>query len=125
MSHRPAAVALFAIVITAAATACSEEITCAGVQYIRPTLPDTTTIKVDAATIAIAGESFGSCGTPSSDAPPRQYVWHVSDSAVVAVAVIDSIHVRLVGLRVGRAIVTPAYRAGGDPLGSVTVTVVP
>jgi hypothetical protein len=50
-----------------ALAACSSPTTvCAGVQIVRSTLPDTTTIKVGAATIAIGGESYGWCGAPAN-----------------------------------------------------------
>lgn len=112
-----------AFIVIASLTACSDNrvTVCGGVEIVSPTLPDTATIKVGAATIAIAGVSYGSCGPP----PARQYVWRISDSSVVTVDVIDSIHVWITGRRVGHAIVTPAYRSGGDPLGGVTLTVVP
>lgn len=106
------------------ASACSATPTvCAGVEYIRPTIPDTTTIKVGAVTIAIGGESYGSCHSE----PARLYVWTSSDSTIASVAALDSIHAEIRGVRPGRAVITPAYLNpdGGDLLEPVRVTVVP
>ena len=49
----------------------------------------------------------------------------MSDSGIVAVTALDAIDARITGLRPGNAVVTPVYRAGGDALPSVRVTVVP
>jgi hypothetical protein len=98
---------------------------CAGIGRGSPTLPDTATIKVSASIIAIAGQSYGVCFGEPEHPTPRQYLWDISDSSVVTVAPLDSIHARITGMRIGRAVVTPKYRTGGDPLSSVSVTVVP
>ena len=88
---------------------------------VRPTTPDTTTIKVGASTIAIAGESVEPCHAP----PTRDYLWRVSDSTVISVEAFDAIDARIRGLRPGTATVTPTYRTSGIALSSVQVTVVP
>src|SRR5437660_1110653 len=97
----PRAAGIFSLV---ACLSCSDVIrVCAGVAIVRRTIPDTTTIKVGASTIAIAGEDYDSCGP----VPPRVYDWHVSDSTVVTLVVIDSFDILIIGRRVGNAVVTP------------------
>lgn len=118
MLFRGCMLSILAVIVTACS---SPTIVCGGLQFQRQTLPDTTTIKVGAATIAIAGDSYDTCAGP----PAHQYVWNVSDSSVVKVAPIDSVHARITGLRSGRATVTPVYAAGGDALSAIAVTVVP
>jgi hypothetical protein len=98
---------------------------CAGLQRVYATLPETVTVKINASTIAIAGQNYGVCLGLPDDPPPRLYDWHASDSAVVAVTRIDSSHARIMGLRPGRATVTPRYQGGGYELSSILVTVVP
>jgi hypothetical protein len=90
--------------------------------YVKPSVPDTTTIKVGAATIAIAGDAYGGCETKP---PPADFVWTSSDSTVAMVTALDSIHARIQGKRPGHATVTPAYRSGHPGPSGVAVTVVP
>lgn len=113
-----------ALALAAWAGGCRDAVAiCGGLEYLGRTQPDTTTIKVGAATIAIAGQAYGTCGAP----PARDYIWQISDSSIVAVTPIDSIHASILGLRPGRATVRPAYRAGGDSqfINAASVTVVP
>lgn len=110
-----------AAVVVILACADSPVITCPSILYVKKTIPDTTTIKVGAATIAIAGAAYGGCETGP---PPPDFVW-VADSTVVSVAPIDSIHARIQGLRPGKTTVTPTYRTAHDEPSAVTVTVVP
>ena len=116
---------LVAAGVFAVASACHDVTICAGVEIERLTLPDTVTIKVDAETIAIAGEASGACDGGRQTPPRRQYTWRVSDSTVVAVSPIDSLTAYIRGLRPGQAFVTPVYVARGDPIEPVSVTVVP
>ena len=118
----PAAFTLLVVVLVA----CRDTPTvCAGLQRVEPTLPDTVTLKVGAAAIAIAGQSYGFCRGVPDEPRVRLYSWRISDSTVVAVSPIDSIHARITALRPGAATVTPAYRAAGPELSSVRVMVVP
>jgi hypothetical protein len=100
----------------------SPVVVCPAILYLKASVPDTTTIKVGAATIAIAGATWGGCetGPPSPD-----FIWKASDSAVVAVIALDSIHARIQGRRPGVATVTPTYRTGREAPPPVVVTVVP
>jgi len=102
----------------------SDSISCPPILVVGLTRPDTTTIKVAAATIAIAGATYGGC---EQGPPPPDFAWTASDSTVVRVTALDSIHARIIGLRPGVAAVTPRYRH--DPARAspppVTVTVVP
>jgi hypothetical protein len=109
---------------TAAVAGCRDlpTVACPDILYLKPTVPDTTTIKVGASTIAIAGATWGGCETGP---PPPDFVWKASDSAVVAVTALDSIHARIQGLRPGRATVTPVYRNGRAAPPPAVVTVVP
>jgi hypothetical protein len=97
-------------------------VTCPAILYLQPTIPDTTTIKVGASTIAIAGATWGGCETGP---PPPDFVWRASDSTVVSVLALDSVHARIQGLRPGKSFVTPTYRSGRASPPPVTVTVVP
>jgi len=108
----------------AAAAGCggSPTVVCPGILESKSTVPDTTTIKVGASTIAIAGATWGGCETGP---PPPDFIWRASDSAVVSVTALDSIHARIQGLRPGIATVTPSYRSGRIAPSSVKVTVVP
>ena len=120
----------YLMVFTAAAftgvCACSAPPTaCAGVGRESPTLPDTVTIKTGAATIAVAGESYGVCLGEPENPPPRSYVWTSSNEVVATVVAIDSIHASIVGRSPGTAQVTPRYVNGGGQLTAVRVTVVP
>ena len=101
---------------------CGDITVCPAILHLKPTIPDTTTIKVGAATIAIAGATWGGC---EDGPPPPDFVWKASDSSIVSVTALDSIHARIRGLRPGVAIVTPAYRSGRLAPPAVTVTVVP
>ena len=106
------------------AVGCSDSptVVCPAILHLKPSVPDTTTIKVGAATIAIAGATWGGCET----GPPRpDFVWKASDSAVVSVVALDSIHARIQGRRPGMATVTPTYRDGREAPPPVVVTVVP
>jgi hypothetical protein len=115
-----------AMLVTIASFGCTEPTSvCAGLERAAPTLPDTTTIKVGTSDIVVAGQGYGICLGEPEHPPPRAYWWNTSDSTVVAVTPIDSIRARITGLRTGKATVTPEYRAGGDRLSSVDVTVVP
>jgi hypothetical protein len=104
---------------------CNEPtVVCPAILSIGVTRPDTTTIKVGAATIAIAGDTYGGC---EHAPPPPDFSWSASDSSVVRVTALDSLHARIQGLKPGFAIVTPHYqhdpeRASPPP---VRVTVVP
>jgi hypothetical protein len=102
--------------------ACGSPTVCPLILELRLTVPDTTTIKVGGATIAIAGESWGGCETGP---PLYDYFWSASDSTVVAVSALDSIHARIRGLKPGRAVVTPIYRTGRSVHSATSVTVVP
>jgi hypothetical protein len=112
--------------VLAAAAGCHDgpTVVCPAILYMASTNPDTTTIKVGAATIAIAGSTWGGC---EAGPPPPDFIWKNSDSGVVRVTALDSIHARIQGLRPGRAVVTPIYQhdltRASPP--SVTVTVVP
>ena len=90
-----------------------------------PTIPDTVTIKVGAATLALAGEDYDICVGEPEHPPPHDYRWMSSDSAVAVVAPIDSIHARITGRRTGSAHITVAYANGGRQVGSIGVVVVP
>lgn len=116
---RCAALILSTLVLVAA---CGSPTVCPLILELRLTVPDTTTIKVGAATIAIAGESWGGCETGP---PSHDYFWNASDSTVVAVTALDSIHARIQGLKPGRAVVTPTYRTGRSVHSATSVTVVP
>lgn len=101
----------------------ADRITCPAILHISLTRPDTTTIKVGAATIVIAGAAWGGC---ESGPPPADFVWTVSDSAVARVTPLDSLHASVLGRRPGVAVITPRYRDSTRvPPPSVTVTVVP
>ena len=97
-------------------------VVCPAILYVKPSVPDTTTIKVGASTIAIAGAAYGGC---DRGPPPPDFVWTVSDSTVVVVTAIDSIHARIQGRHPGQAIVTPTYRSQRPGPTGVAVTVVP
>ena len=99
--------------------------TCAGLERVAETVPDTATIRVGASVAVLAGQSYGFCVGEPEHPPPRQYLWLISDSSVVSVSPIDSIQARITGLRVGRAVVTPRYVIGGDMIAAATITVVP
>ena len=107
-----------------AAVACRDAVVgvCPAILYIKPSLPDTVTIKVGASTIAVAGATYGGC---EAGPPPPDFVWRTTDSTVVLVVALDSIHARIQGRRAGRAVVTPAYRTAREAPSAVTVTVVP
>lgn len=120
----------YLLVLTAVAisglVACSAPPTaCAGVGRESPTLPDTVTIKSGAATIAVAGESYGVCLGEPEHPPPRNFVWTSSNETVATVVAIDSIHASIVGRSPGTATVTPSYVSDGGQLRAVQVTVVP
>ena len=100
----------------------SPSVVCPAILHLQPSVPDTTTIKVGAATIAIAGATWGGCETSP---PPPAFIWKASDSAVVSVVALDSIHARIQGRRPGVATVTPTYRSGREAPPPVVVTVVP
>lgn len=107
-------------------TACSSPTrVCAGLGRVSPTIPDTVTIKVGAATLALAGEDYDICLGEPEHPPAHNYLWTSSDSAVAAVAPIDSVHARITGRRTGSAHVTVAYANGGRQVGSIGVVVVP
>src|SRR5262249_31474810 len=104
------------------AVACADPITvCPAILHIKPTVPDTTTIKAGASTLAIAGATWGGETGP----PPPDFVWKVADSTVVSVVPLDSVHARIQGLRPGRSTVTPTYKTNREAPPPVTVTVVP
>ena len=118
---------LIAILGASALVACADSSTqpCILAATVRPTRPDTATIKVGAATIAIAGAEWGAC---DNGPPAAEYVWKNTDSTIARVTPIDSLHAQILGLRPGLAVVTPFYRNSAlaiAPLGGVTVTVVP
>ena len=114
---------IVATVLAAATLGCSNVPTvCPAILVAKPTLPDTTTINVGASTIAIAGATWGGCETGP---PPPDFVWQASDSTVVSVTTLDSLHARIQGLRPGTATVTPFYRSSRFAPSSVKVTVVP
>src|SRR5262249_54387437 len=122
----PVLVLHFVIVSAAGALlACNSPVTvCPAILYMKPTVPDTTTIKVGAATIAIAGAIWGGCDLGP---PPPDFVWASSDSSIATVAALDSVHARIQGRRPGIALIQPTYRVAKpvrqpDP---VRVTVVP
>lgn len=106
------AFALAASIVTAVSCSDSPTTVCPAILYFSPSMPDTTTIKAGASTIAIAGATWGGCETGP---PPPDFVWKSSDSSVVSVVAFDSIHARIQGLRPGKAIVTPTYRSGRPP----------
>jgi hypothetical protein len=107
-----------------AAVACTDSpvTVCPAILYFKPTVPDTTTIKVGASTIAIAGATWGGCETGP---PPPDFVWKVADSTVVSVVPLDSVHARIQGLRPGTSTVTPTYKTSREAPPPITVTVVP
>lgn len=121
------AIALFIALtgVLVAATNCSEYTGCPSSLLLKATLPETTTIRVGTATTATAGETRLGC---EQDSPPvPDFTWKTSDSSVVSVTMLDSIHGRILALRPGSALVTPVYRR--DPTQPtpppVIVTVVP
>jgi hypothetical protein len=109
-------------IVAAAGCGDSSIVGCPAILLLKTTLPDTTTIKVGASTIAIAGATWGGC---EAGPPPPDFVWKTSDSTVVSVAPLDSVHARLQGRGPGKATVTPIYRSGREAPSPVTVTVVP
>ncbi|HXT16162.1 MAG TPA: hypothetical protein VN706_11070 [Gemmatimonadaceae bacterium] len=114
--------AIVVVLAVAAGVSCSDPVTvCGGVEVIGLTIPDTTTIKMGASTLAIAGDDYGTC----SPRPARDFIWSVSDSTVVSVTPLDSVIASIHALRPGHAAITPRYRASGIPVPSVGVTVVP
>jgi hypothetical protein len=104
------------------ATACQGDKVCPLSLIARLTIPDTTTIKVGASTVAIAGEEYGTCG--GEVRPARDYLWLPTDSTIVSAKPLDSIHARIQGLRPGRTLVRVRYRTGVF-VSPVDVTVVP
>jgi hypothetical protein len=116
--------ALAAAVVMIALVGCGDSpmVVCPDNLIQKLTLPDTTTIKVGASTIAIAGASWGGCETGP---PPPDFVWITSDPAVATVVALDSVHARIQGIRPGTAIVTPTYRTQRAAPRGVSVTVVP
>jgi hypothetical protein len=106
------------------ATGCRESptVVCPAILYLKATVPDTTTIKVGASATAVAGSAYGGC---DRGPPPADFVWKISDSAIVSVVSLDSIHARIQGLRPGTATVTPVYRSGAVGPDGVRVGVVP
>lgn len=116
------AVALVVALTAVAGCRDSPTTICPAILYIKPTVPDTTTIKVGAATIAIAGATWGGC---QSGPMPGDFAWQASDSTIVSVTALDSIHGRIQGLRPGHAVVTPIYRDGRPAPTPALVTVVP
>lgn len=114
---------LLSLPLLAALAGCNDPITvCPAILYFRSTIPDTTTIKVGASTIAIAGDTWGGC---DAEPPPRAFRWKNSDSTVVKVTPLDSLHARIQALRVGRAVVMPDYGPSFTEPVTLTVTVVP
>ena len=110
------------VVLGLASQACRDVVSvCTVTAVVRLTTPDTTTIKVGASTIAIAGEQIEPCRAP----PARDYLWRISDSTFISVEAFDSIYARIRGIRPGTATVTPTYRTSGIAVSSVHVTVVP
>lgn len=123
---RTVVVALAAMgVAEIAAVACSDPVTvCPATLKVSNTIPDTTTIRVGAATIAIAGSVWTGCGSAPLAA---DYIWKTSDSTIVRVTPIDSTHASILGLRPGLATVGPHFQhdtVGINP-SAVRVTVVP
>lgn len=107
-------------------TACSSPTSiCAGLGRVSPTIPDTVTLKMGAATLALAGEDYDICAGEPEHPPPHNYLWISSDSTVAAVAPVDSIHARIIGRRIGSAHITVTYANGGRQVGSIGVVVVP
>ena len=100
---------------------------CEGVERGKATIPDTTTIKVGSASIAIAGAVWGACvGTAGYNVPPPpDFIWTTSDSSIATVTSLDSGVARIHGRAPGHAVIRPLYATGGDSPSSVTVTVVP
>ena len=101
-------------------TACSSPTSvCAGLGRVSPTIPDTVTLKVGAATLALAGEDYDVCVGEPEHPPAHNYLWISSDSTVAFVAPIDSIHARISGRHAGSAHITVAYANGGRQVGSI------
>jgi hypothetical protein len=110
--------------ISVGALSCGDlpNVVCPEILFQKPTIPDTTTIKVGASTIAIAGASWGGCETGP---PAPDFVWKTSDATVVSVTPLDSVHARIQGLGPGVATITPTYRSERSAPPPVRVTVVP
>jgi len=105
-----------------ASLSCRGDVVCPAILRGRLTLPETTTIKVGASSIAIAGASWGGCETGP---PAPDFVWKTSDSSIASVLPLHSLHASIQGRHPGVAIVTPTYRSGRSSPSSVEVTVVP
>jgi hypothetical protein len=103
----------------------SQQVTCPDVVEIALASPESATIKVGASIVATAGYFVPKSGPCGYSPPPRDMVWSVSDSTIVAVTRIDTIHSTIQGVRPGRAFVDTRYREGGLGVAGPIVTVVP
>ncbi len=101
------------------------ETACAGLEFTALSTPDTATLRVGASLTAVAGAQYDTCVGEPSLAPPRQFVWRASDTTIVRVQPLDSTHAEITALRAGTATVTPSYRASGDAVPPVHITVIP
>lgn len=121
-----AALPVAMLAVAGAVAACHDSqriVVCGGLAYTRPSVPDTATLKVGTSVTATAGAEYGSCGPAT---PREQFTWDLSDSTILSVHPVDSIHAEIRALRVGRATATPRYTtAGGGAVAPVTITVIP